>query len=94
VGILPWRSSWNSSEKFVRTLGVVSREPLGGHAANLAERVENVAIEHLGAVGAVEPHPLVYWQLAKFCKKRLWFLVKPAAIESGNFLRKRFSAKK
>lgn len=36
-------------------LGVVACEPLGGHPANLAARVEHIAIEYVGVVGAVEP---------------------------------------
>jgi len=33
---------------------VVALKPIGGHGSHLGQRVEDVAVQHLGAVGLVE----------------------------------------
>ena len=48
--VLPWR---DVAERLMRTDLVVTRDPVCGHVAHLAERFEDVAVEHLFTVRTV-----------------------------------------
>ena len=38
----------------MRSVVVVSVQPVGGHVSDLLQRIEHVAVQHLGSVGLVE----------------------------------------
>ena len=45
---------WDPAKRLMRSVVVVSVQPVGGHVPDLLQRIEHVAVQHLGAVGLVE----------------------------------------
>lgn len=44
----------DATEGLVRSLMVVAVHPVQGHGAHLIQGIEDIAVQHLGAVGSVE----------------------------------------
>ena len=46
---------WNSPERFIGSLVVIALSPFLGHAPDLIERLEDIAIQYLSAISAIKP---------------------------------------